>query len=513
VIPKISKAAVPGPTLRYLVGPGRANEHTFPHLVAGPEALLAGYEGGELSREQADEVAAWLDAPRRRFGVSVTAPRTVQDAGTGERVEVGRREENVWHCSLAIAAAEGELGDERWRQVADEFADAMGLTAASGKAPVRWVAVHHGRSANGNDHVHLVASMVREDGSRWDGRYRDFVRAQAVCRGLEERHGLARLTGPAIGACERGSTRAELDRAQRSGAVLTAPQELGQRVRAAALAATSEAEWVRRVRAEGIVIKPRYAKDITDVVVGYRVALPAARNGGEWSWYGGGTLGRDLSLPRLRETWPAPDDEARAAAVGEWKAAHAGKAVATRGGRETRGPTADAHATATGRLAAWNDRIAQLPLSDEAAWAEAARQVAGAVAAWARHDPEHGPELARAARALARSAQTRRPGSAGAPQADSARAAALLLSAGAGADADLGRELTRTAALLARRHQQLGHTGEATSLVTLAVVPMRAVAAAGKVARAAQGLDRMVDAERPYGVDGPAGGRGHDLGR
>jgi hypothetical protein len=513
VIPKISKAGVPGPVLRYLVGPGKANEHTFPHLVAGPEMLMAGYEGGELSRAQADELAAWIDAPRRRFEVSVTAPRTVQDPSTGERIEVGRREENVWHCSLSIAAVEGELGDQRWQTVAQEFAGAMGLSGQDGKAPCRWVAVHHGRSANGNDHVHLVASTVREDGTRWEGRYRDYVKAQAVCRGLEERHGLARLTGPAAGICERGSTRAEINRAARSGAELTCPQELAQRVRAAAVAATSEAEFVRRVRGEQIVIKPRYAPGSTTEVVGYRVALPAECNNGQWRWYGGGTLGRDLSLPRLRETWPVPQPEDRAVAVGDWQAAHSGRATATIGGRETRGLTADAHATATTRLAAWNDRLAQLPLSDDGGWAEAARQVAGAVAAWARHDPDHGPELARAARALARSAQTRRPGSTAAPHADSARAATLLLSAGAGAGQEMGRELTRTAALLARRHQQLGHTGEATTLAGLAVVPMRAAATAGKAAGAALSLERVVEPERSYEPAGPAGGRGHDLGR
>ena len=40
----------------------------------------------------------------------------------------------------------------------------MGFTEASGKAPIRWVAIHHGVSTNGNDHIHIAATMVREDG-------------------------------------------------------------------------------------------------------------------------------------------------------------------------------------------------------------------------------------------------------------------------------------------------------------------------------------------------------------
>jgi hypothetical protein len=43
-----------------------------------------------------------------------------------------------------------------------------------------WVAVHHAASRNGNDHSHIAASMVREDGPRWAGGYRDYPKAQAV---------------------------------------------------------------------------------------------------------------------------------------------------------------------------------------------------------------------------------------------------------------------------------------------------------------------------------------------
>jgi hypothetical protein len=503
VIPKITKAGVPGPVLRYLVGPGKANEHTFPHLVAGPEMLLAGYEGGELSRVQADELAAWIDAPRRRFGVSVTAPRTVQDPGTGERVEVGRREENVWHCSLSIAAGEGELGDERWQAVATEFAVAMGLTEADGKAPCRWVAVHHGRSANGNDHVHLVASTVREDGTRWEGRYRDHYRAQAVCRGLEERHGLTRLTGPAAGICERGSTRAEINRAARVGADLTAPQELGQRVRAAALASTSEAEFVRRVRAEGIVIKPRYAKDTTDVVVGYRVALPAERNDGAWRFYGGGTLGRDLSLPRLRETWPTPGTEHVVAAVGEWRAAHAGRATATAGGRETQPVVAAAETIAANRWAQYNGHLAGLADTDRAGWAEAARQTSAALAGWAgTHDGPGSSEIRQAAGVLARSAQQPRPGRPGGQEPGAGMAAAVVLAARRSAAAGgLGPELLRSAELLAARHTRVGHTAEATRInaVLPGLAGHLAAGAVSKTRAAARRLERTIDHGRDHG--------------
>ncbi|OFT92930.1 hypothetical protein HMPREF3092_06470 [Brevibacterium sp. HMSC24B04] len=34
--------------LTYLTGPGRANEHTEPHLVAGDEAMMAWHDDDEL---------------------------------------------------------------------------------------------------------------------------------------------------------------------------------------------------------------------------------------------------------------------------------------------------------------------------------------------------------------------------------------------------------------------------------------------------------------------------------
>ena len=80
---------------------------------------------------------------------------------------------HVSHCSLSLSASAGALSDEHWQDMAAEFMDEMRFTEASGKALALWVAIHHGRSAAGNDHIHVAVSVVREGGTRWDGRYRD----------------------------------------------------------------------------------------------------------------------------------------------------------------------------------------------------------------------------------------------------------------------------------------------------------------------------------------------------
>ena len=134
--------------MSYLVGPGRSNEHTEPHLVAGDGALLAWHDDAELSGQAAVAIARHLDRPRTAMGVEVTGG-------------------HVWHCSLSLRAEEGALSDEKWRAIADDFVRAMDFDDAEGaKAPCRWVAVRHGVSTNGNDHIHRVVNLVREDGTK-----------------------------------------------------------------------------------------------------------------------------------------------------------------------------------------------------------------------------------------------------------------------------------------------------------------------------------------------------------
>jgi hypothetical protein len=348
VIPNVVKGADMGHLVRYLLGPGEANEHSDPHLVAGSATLLELHGTEVLDRVEAPEIAAWLDGPRRLFGTDTTVSRTVRDAETGAE-KVIRVEEHVWHCSLAVRADAGMLGD-----------------GSDGKAPCRWVAVHHGRSENGNDHVHVVVGMVREDGTKWSP-YRDFKNAQKACRELEARYeGLTPVTGPVRGIGERGTKPAEAARAKATGAELTVPQELAVKIRAAAVEATGEAEFVRRLRGAGVIVKPRYAEGSTAEVTGYSVMLPTARTGGKWVPYAGGKLGRDLSLPELRTGWGAAKKETPPEAATEWRAAHAGAPVAEQAGRETRALHPAAPGAAAERLARMNTRLATLASGDQA---------------------------------------------------------------------------------------------------------------------------------------------------
>ncbi len=446
MIPNVTRGVGMRGVVSYLVGAGKRNEHTDPHLVGGDPALLAWHDDHELSGADAVDIARHLDRPRHAFAVEVPGG-------------------HVWHCSLSIRADEGQLSDETWGRIAAGFLDKMGLDDQQGsKAPTRWVAVRHGLSAGGNDHVHVVVNLVREDGTK-ASIHNDYKRAQQACRELEAEHGLARLGSPELAG--RGYQLGEVEAAARRAAqaayeagqpggwtaldagerdrlvsaqtgVEAARVRLARTVRGASTAATDEAEFVRRLRRAGVLVRPRLASGREDVVTGYSVALRPA-DGEKPVWYGGGRLDRDLTLPRLRAEWPDTPQTAGEAAA-EWTAARRGQRPVAPG-RETAEADPQLWQQAARELAALREQLRSVPPGDVDTWARVARQTSGAYAAWSmRMEPTPGP-LAAGAAALARSAQTRTAAPARPAAGPSAAGTAMLLAAAAAADDRMAQAL------------------------------------------------------------------------
>jgi len=415
-MPNVTRGAnLPG-LLAYAVGPGRSDEHEFPHLVAGDETITMDHPiGVELSHTDAFAIARHMDRPRRVFGVEVNVPNYLRDPDGRPYLDTrGRKIKDparpfspghVWHCSLSLRASEGELSDEQWGRIATSFMSKMGFTAeGSGRSPARWVAVRHGVSSGGNDHIHLIASAVRDDGTKVD-LWREQKRSQRAAGELEHEHGLEVLESRHIGIGTRGLTRAELP--STTGHDRTTPEparwRLERIVRACAVASREEGEFVRRLRTENLIVLPRYAHGDTDQIVGYAVAEPT-HGRGRLVYYAGGKLASDLTLPGLRLEWdsdPQIDAEARA----EWRAAHRKQPVVNADGVEAVPVDPAEVQRASQDLQWWNRYIATIPLHDRDQWARAAARTAGVAAAWSlRTEPTPGP-LASTARALAKSAQ------------------------------------------------------------------------------------------------------------
>jgi hypothetical protein len=160
-------------------------------------------------------------------------------------------------------------------------------------------------------------------------------------------------------------------------------------MRACAVAASDELDYIKRLRHEGVDVQGveydrcRGRSRIT----GYKVRLAGDENE---RWYGGGSVARDLTLPALR---PA----------GNWPHIKTDQAAAWRDA-STRTLTPPEYATfieAETAIAELRQRLTEVDVSDRVTWAHVARNGAGILNALSlRTEPQPGA-LADAAYALA----------------------------------------------------------------------------------------------------------------
>ena len=401
MIPAVSRGGRMRGLLRYLVGPGHDGEHHDPHLVAGDRVELWG--GVQLDAWAADQIAKQLDAPRLRFSTRVTVPRKREDGAVlvDDRGKAVRADAHVWHCSLSLHPEEEALSDAQWSEVGREFITEMGF------AERRWVAIRHGLTKNGGDHIHLVVQLVGEDG-RAAGVHNDRPRAQEACRQLERRHGLRVVEGRDRKRGARATKYQQRHRAEEqyrkglSGSPEPDREVLERVVRRLAAASSSEGEFVRRLRTEGLIVRPRFAAGRDDQVVGYSVAHAPA-DGKPVVPHSGGKLAKDLTLPRLRGThgWAAEPD-----AIEEWRRAVHGQdpGVGPEGNPWVKTP---AWEEAVAQLRELRDSARSLPPGARGAWAQTAAQGAAVLYGWAELAGEHASALRQLGRELALSAEIR----------------------------------------------------------------------------------------------------------
>jgi len=425
VITKMQRGTRTRGLVEYLFGPGRAEEHTNQRIVAAWDPAWEGItHPDEVQRAL---LTAEVDAPVKRMP------------------EVAKPAEHVYHVSISNHGEDRNLSDEEWATVARAVADKLGLTGTDTEEGVRWFAVHHGAASGDRDHIHFVATLVREDGR---GIYlnKDKLALREVAKEMAARFGLAvRTRDPGAGqrdlsrpelaaiqdleqeqaldtvkaATNEGGPQQKPDRTGGAGAVVGsgAPVEVPRRrleraVRAAATAASTEAQWLARLGELGVAVEPRWARG-GDRVVGYRVTLadpPREQAGSKAVWFGGGKLAHDLTLPALRAGWTRAGDPATA-----WRRARTAAPAPTEAGLDkTPAPTSTrpgpaqvsrdfTAATTTLRGAVMTARLLG---GDGAEVARAARDTGGLLAALAEHaPPADRRRLAAASAHLARAGQ------------------------------------------------------------------------------------------------------------
>ncbi|MGF1661011.1 MAG: relaxase/mobilization nuclease domain-containing protein [Kineosporiaceae bacterium] len=399
-MPNVSRGKSVRGLIEYLAGPGRANEHRDPRVVAADPTVLAAVHDASDGSGYTSSGAVSLAGGAVRRAVARELERPGQAFGTN--VAGGW----VWHCSLSVRAGEGPLADATWAAVAERFVARMGFAGdgEKGPAPSRWVAVHHGASAAGNDHIHVVLGLVREDGTT-ASVWRDFVRAQRVCGELEREFGLQVLASRARGRGGRGVKRGEAEADARRGLPEPARYRLARMVRAAAVLADSEAEFVTLLRAEGLGVRPRWSADGKGTVVGYSVALAPVR-GESPVWFGGGRLARDLALPRLRGRWADAGLDAAESSVAAWRPSSGRRRGRRPPAGSAQGVASASPAEVVAALEAARLELARIPVEERVLWARVASHVAGVLGAWSlQTEPAGDGPLARAEAAVAAAAQ------------------------------------------------------------------------------------------------------------
>ncbi|MET8327495.1 mobilization protein [Streptomyces sp. NPDC005181] len=261
--------------LAYLYGPGRHDEHLDPHLVAA-FAMLGMPDPGRDENATLTELGRHLDEPVRlrngEFGKPVT--------------------DHVWHCPVRAAPEDRYLSDTEWGEFAQRIVQAAGIAPAGDDLACRWIAVRHA-----DDHIHILATTVREDGRR-PKLHDSGIRVGDACREIEKDYGLRRLKkGDRTGT--RRPTQAEMHKADRLGWEQTSREWLQDRIRSALPHATSTEQLLAYLEADDILVKPR--RGPSGDLLGYAVGRPGDLNkGGEQIYHPGGKIAPDLSLPKLK---------------------------------------------------------------------------------------------------------------------------------------------------------------------------------------------------------------------
>ncbi len=285
--------------LGYLFREGLAGEHGLTASHTAPR-LIAGWDGVD-GLEPPHTPAGGRDL--RLLAAALNAPLLA--AGLDRQDWQAARP--VYHLAIAAADEDRQLSDEQWADIAAEYVDRIGLAPRGDEEAVRWVAVRHA-----DTHVHVVATLARQDGKRvWPRN--DFYRSREASRAVEERYGL-RQTSPADRTGPREVTRperrryaADQHRARQAGRSPAAGPDrdvLRRRVRVAAAGANDLPTFLERLRADGVLVRERFSQQAPERITGYAVALPGE---GQPVWFGGGKLAPDLSLPKLQDRWmPEP---------------------------------------------------------------------------------------------------------------------------------------------------------------------------------------------------------------
>src|SRR5918911_4868871 len=151
MIAKITHGWRPAGLLRYLMGPGRHNEHLNPRVLDTWDGIPT-HQPVQIAPGEFDlrDLVAGLTDPAVAAGIALHEPAP----GANGKVPPGP----VWQCSLRNDASDRILSDDEWRGIARDLLHRTGIAPRDDSGACRWVMVRHA-----DDHIHVAAVLVRED--------------------------------------------------------------------------------------------------------------------------------------------------------------------------------------------------------------------------------------------------------------------------------------------------------------------------------------------------------------
>ena len=183
MITKVVHGWRPAGLLAYLLGPGTAEVHRAPRVIASWDGLDAGWQPASTGPGEYDlalgSLITALHAPVVAAGLPTRAP-----------TEQGKRG-YVWHCSARVATGDRILSDSEWAGIARELLDGAGIAAHGDSGGPRWVAVRHAE-----DHIHIAVVLVRQDTGRRFWPHHDYPKLRAAARRIEQRLELTVTAAP-----------------------------------------------------------------------------------------------------------------------------------------------------------------------------------------------------------------------------------------------------------------------------------------------------------------------------
>ena len=321
--------------MAYLLGPGDlpegerlepgslGNRHTEPAVVASWDPTR--------TTVWAQQCAAvdWT-APDAAWRALHTLAQGIGDeAAAGVRLEdAGQARNAVWHTIMAAHPDDGQLTDDQWQAIAARLMQQTGLHPEGSDNPVRWVAVRHGANAAGADHIHVMAVLVRLDGSR-ASIHNDVFAAQAAARWAEQQYQLTPGRGrtspadPGQGVrADRPSSRSDMAAATKAGPPYPKPAAMSRptwarvqregrdrawtrqgQARAAVLSAAARAisgeHLIALVEEQGYQVRLRYSHTHPGQVTGWSVVAPPDKRARSPKAFAGRQLGPDCTWPAL----------------------------------------------------------------------------------------------------------------------------------------------------------------------------------------------------------------------